>query len=535
MRFFKSFLIFLLTLNIVNSQEQRTIEIIQAGKSIRNSTDFPGANILQKDNNIRVILFHDGARIESDLSYYYFNENSFKANGKVNFNQGDSLLLTSDFLEYDGKTKKAFAYGNVLLTRPDMRLETDTLYLDRTKNIAFYNSRGKIIDNENTLRSNSGTYFMGPKKYIFKSNVTIENPEYNVDSEELEYFTESNYTYFNDKTLITGIDYSILCKNGFYDTYSQRGFFRDNAVINYDGKIIYGDSIFFENEKSYASATYNVRINDTINNSIITGHYGEIFKEKDSAIITRNALAVNIVKNDSLYIHSDTITITGPDERKILKGYYDVRILKSDVRGLSDSIHFNQETGLIKLLKQPKSTKFLKTLTDEEKNKINPIIWFGKNQITGDQIFLKSNMQTEELDSLIIRGNVFMSQKDSLVDDRFNQIKGETLDGFFRDGALDNVYIVKNSTLLYYMYSDEGEFIGMNNTLASSILIRFKENEISEVSFYRNPDGNVISENKIILNEMKLPGFIWREDEKPETIYDLFSESDKKLEIIEIE
>jgi hypothetical protein len=85
------------------------------------------------------------------------------------------------------------------------------------------------------------------------------------------------------------------------------------------------------------------------------------------------------------------------------------------------------------------------------------------------------------------------------------------------------------------MYSDEGEFIGMNNTLASSILIRFKENEISEVSFYRNPDGNVISENKIILNEMKLPGFIWREDEKPETINDLFSESDKELEIIEIE
>jgi hypothetical protein len=85
------------------------------------------------------------------------------------------------------------------------------------------------------------------------------------------------------------------------------------------------------------------------------------------------------------------------------------------------------------------------------------------------------------------------------------------------------------------MYSDEGEFIGMNNTLASSILIRFKENEISEVSFYRNPDGNVISENKIILNEMKLPGFIWREDEKPETIYDLFSEDDKELEIIEIE
>ena len=114
-------------------------------------------------------------------------------------------------------------------------------------------------------------------------------------------------------------------------------------------------------------------------------------------------------------------------------------------------------------------------------------------------------------------------------------VRNFKLDGFFNDGSLDNVLIVKNSTLLYYMYSDDGEFIGMNKTLASSILIDFLNNEISEVSFYRTPDGNVVSENKIILNEMKLPGFIWREEEKPNNINDLFSDEDKKLEIVEIE
>ena len=158
MNYFKFFIVLLLFVDTVNGQEKRTIQIIQAGKSIRSSAEYPGANILQKDEDLRVILFHDGAKIESDLSYYYFNENSFKANGQVVFNQGDSLLLTSDFLEYDGTTKKAFAYGNVNLTRPDMKLETDTLYLDRTKDIAFYNSKGKIIDNDNILESNSGTY-----------------------------------------------------------------------------------------------------------------------------------------------------------------------------------------------------------------------------------------------------------------------------------------------------------------------------------------------------------------------------------------
>ena len=162
MKLEKILICFLVTSSLL-SQEQRTIEILQAGKSIRNSVEYPDANILQKENDLRVILFHDGAKIESDISYYYFNENSFKANGKVIFYQGDSLKLSSDYLEYDGKTKKATAYGNVILVRPDMKLETDTLYLDRPKNIAFYNSKGKIVDNDNILESNSGTYFMGPK------------------------------------------------------------------------------------------------------------------------------------------------------------------------------------------------------------------------------------------------------------------------------------------------------------------------------------------------------------------------------------
>ena len=76
MKLEKILICFLSTSSLL-SQEQRTIEILQAGKSIRNSVEYPDANILQKENDLRVILFHDGAKIESDISYYYFNENSF--------------------------------------------------------------------------------------------------------------------------------------------------------------------------------------------------------------------------------------------------------------------------------------------------------------------------------------------------------------------------------------------------------------------------------------------------------------------------
>ena len=518
------------------SQETKVIEIIQAGTSIRNSIEYPGATILIKEGSKRVILFHDGAKIESDISYYYPSKNSFKASGKVRFSQGDTLTMTSSEFDYDGIKREAIAWGDVELIRPDMVLKTDKLYIDRKLNTAFYDNNGTIIDNKNILKSKVGVYFIDEKKYNFKSNVKINNPEYNVVSDELEYFTESDLAYFNGPSNIIGSDYEITSELGFYDTKVQKGYFKENAIINYDGKIINGDSIYFENEKSYASATNNIIINDTINNSIITGHYGEIFKSIDSAIVTKNALAVSVSKGDSLYIHSDTLTITGPDEEKILKGFYDVRIFKSDVRGKSDSIHYNQTNGLIKLLKIPLNQSIIRNLTDEEKNKKNPVVWFGENQLTGDEIFLKSNSQTQELDSLLISGNVFMIQKDSISKDGYNQIKGDRLKGSFYDSKLENINVIKNSIILYYMHSDDGEdFLGLNKTLASSILIKFANNEISEVSFYNTPDGNILSEKNIIPNEKTLPGFLWRDKERPRSIEDLFSNTDKLLDIVEID
>ena len=46
-------------LNIL-CQEKKLIEIIEAGKFSKDEENFPKANILSKENNLRVKLFHDG-------------------------------------------------------------------------------------------------------------------------------------------------------------------------------------------------------------------------------------------------------------------------------------------------------------------------------------------------------------------------------------------------------------------------------------------------------------------------------------------
>ncbi len=519
----------------VAQEETKIIKIIQAGGSNQDQFNFPGANILVKKEGIRVHLFHEGALIKSDVSYFYPEENFFRANGNVIFTQGDSLKMTCDQIEYDGTGKLAKAWGKVVLERPDMNLKTDTLYLDRANSKAFYNSFGTIVDEKRKLTSIRGIYFMDEKKYRFISRVKIDDPEYLLNSQRLDYYTESDKALFYGKTTIVGEEYDIYCEKGAYDTQLQRGNFQENAVIFYDNKEIRGDSLYFENEKNYAAATNNISVIDTLNKSVINGHYGEIFKAKDSAIITQRALAVNIIDQDSLYIHADTLIATGSDEKKILRGYYDVRIFKTDLRGKSDSLHLDQSTGLIKLLKLPLSRKENQILTANQKNKKNPILWFGKSQMSGDKIFLTSDMQTKKLDSLKIIGNSWIIERDSISDNGFNQIKGGVLDGLFKEGELREIDVSKNTEVVYYMYSDEdNELIGIDKTTCSRLKMVTRENQIEDITFFVSPDGNLFPDKDLPLNERKLEGFTWRVDERPNTIQELFSEEDNQFQPTEI-
>jgi len=528
------FIASLATFSIV-AQEPKIIEIRKAGGSSQDQDAFPGANILFKNSETRVLLFHEGALIESDLAYFYSKDNYFKAVGDVVFTQGDSLKMTCKTIEYDGKTQIAVADGDVFLIRPDMSLKTEKLNLDRISNEAFYNTKGVIIDSASTLTSNRGRYFMNQKKYRFTSNVVIDNPEYQVNSDQLDYYTELNQAYLFGNSKIEGEAYTIECERGFYDLDLEKGVFKKNATLYYDNKIIRGDSLYFESEKDYAAATKNVSIVDSLNNSIITGHYGEIFKAQDSAIITRRALAINIIDQDSLFIHADTLVATGPKERRILRAYYDVRILKSDLRGRSDSLYLDESIGLTKLLNKPLTKQQEQIFTEADRNKNNPVLWFDKSQMSGNEILLISDTQTNKLDSLKIKGNVFIIEKDTLSAQGYNQIKGGVLNGAFEEGKLDNIVITKNTEMVYYLYNDEDlQLIGIDKTTCSALKMKFLDGEINDITFLVAPTGNVYPEEELPENDRTLKGFVWRQEERPETLNDLFDKNDKEENFPEI-
>ncbi|OBQ56329.1 hypothetical protein JJL45_14165 [Tamlana sp. s12] len=513
--------------SVNNAQEKRKIQIEYAGKLTIDEENYPGAKVLTRDDKQQVHIIHGGSNMWCDKAIHYGEENFVEAYGNVSVKQGDTINMTSKYVEYSGITELAFASGDVVLTDPHSTITSDTLYFDRVKQQAFYRNGGKVVkDSSGTITSKIGRYYMDIKKYQFVKDVVLVNKESTINSDYFDFYSDTGFAYLFGPSTITTETSKTYCEKGFYDTKLEVGYAIKNARIDYDHRIIEGDSLYFDNNQNFASATNNIKVTDTLNKSVIKGHYAEVYKAKDSLFITKRALAITVQEKDSVFMHADKIMVTGKPDNRIVNAYYNAKLFKSDITGKSDSIYANQKTGITKLINIPRLSagdKFAKAR--------KPVLWNFENQMTGDTIHLISNNKTEKIDSLLVFNHAFIISKDTLSTDGYNQIYGLRLVGLFNDeNVLREVNIIKNAESIFYARNENQELIGIDKAKSGSIKILFAEGDIEEYSRFNQVDGDLIPESKYPQKDKRLKGFDWREEERPKSVEDLFND-DPPLEL----
>lgn len=526
MKGLKNLILFILFFFSVASfaQEKQRIIIEYAGIASSDEDIEEGALVFLRDESQQVHFIHKGVNLFCDKAIYYQDQDYIEAfsgpSGVVTIKQGDSINMIAKYVEYSGKTELAYAQGDVVLTEPQSVLTTDKLYFDRTHQLAYYDTKGKVVrDSSGTITSQIGRYYMNSKKYQFTKDVVLVNPDYTLNTERLDYFPDNGHAYLFGPSTIVGEDSNIYTERGFYDTKTNIGHFQRNAKIDYDNRTLIGDSLYFDRNKSFASATNNIKITDTINNSIVKGHYAEVWRAKDSTFITKRALAITVQEQDSIYLHADTLMVTGKEENRITRAFYNARLFKSDLAGKADSIHVDHKTGLTKLINLSRYSS-----SDAFALARKPVLWNIGNQMTGDTIHLISNTETEKLDSLKVFNNAFLVSKDTISEDAYNQIKGQRLIGLFRDNELYNVDIIKNAETIRYMRNEQNDLIGIQKSKSGSINIKILEQAIDEVRFLNQIDGNIFPEDDFPRAAKKLRGFDWRGEERPNSVEDLFKD-----------
>ena len=90
----------------------------------------------------------------------------------------------------------------------------------------------------------------------------------------------------------------------------------------------------------------------------------------------------------------------------------------------------------------------------------------------------------------------------------------------------------KNTEVVYYMYNDNNELVGINKTKSSAIRLFMANNDIEDITFFIDQDGSISPEKDFEENDRLLKGFIWRGDERIMTNEDIFDEDDNNIELV---
>lgn len=472
---------------------------------------------------------HQGSVLTADEVIFYREQNFVKAIGNVKLQNADGSVITSGEMEYDGNTQKGIARKNVLLTDPGQTIETETLYYDRLSNKAYFNTGGTIKKEGNVMFTKSATYDLNSRIIDFAGNVKIDNPEYTVEGVNIVQNQNTNTATFNGATTITNKKNPanlIYTEKGTYNMNSKEVYLKKNSRINYNGKILTGDDMYFNQITGFGTAKGNVTLRDPLEKRYMKGGYGEIYEKKDSAMMTEKPYAVKILEKDSMYFSADRIlayqkldTVNPLKKKSFLRAYKKARMYKSNIQVRTDSVSFNETDGIMHLDGKP-------------------IAWSGEKQITGDKIEAYFDTENEFIDSLRVIGNAFaISKADSLnMKDEFNQVKGKLMTVYYEKNDVKLAKVIGNGQAITYAddqneKTKEVERIGVSLSTCGTIEAEFEDRKVQIISCNIGANTDIYPMSLISREKRFFPDFNWNTKDRLRTWRDIFVDSPNYEEI----
>ncbi|MEM9339241.1 MAG: OstA-like protein [Bacteroidota bacterium] len=444
-----------------------------------------------------VVFKQKSSTMYCDSSFFYVKDNIMEAYGHVKIID-DSVTITSRRLIYNGSDRTAKLRENVIYTKGEQRLTTNFLDYNMETEVGNYFNSGTLKDSTNTLKSQIG-YFYGKANYaLFWDRVILTAPDYVLSTDTLRYNSITKVANTTGKTEIETEDGSVLhARGGEFRTVNDQSQFVEGNVETTD-YYLEGDELFFDDLKKYYDATGNVKLTAKDEDIIIIGDEGFADKINGISKIYGHALMKRVLEQDTFYLAADTLVSIESeyDSLKRILAYNNVKMWRFNLQGIADSASYFLSDSLIYLYD-------------------DPVFWNLENQIEGDTIFME--ITEDQIRSMTLLQNAFLTSTDTIAN--FNQIKGRTMKAHFGDSEIKKIDVNGNGEAIYYVLDDSDSLnivtMGMNRILCSDMTIRFKNQELNNITFFKKPEARFIPPHELTEEVQKLRGFNWRKEEKP--------------------
>jgi lipopolysaccharide export system protein LptA len=501
-------------------------------------------------------LFYCDSAIKDNIT------NQVEAFGNIHINDADSVHTYSQYLRFDGNSRIARLQKKVRLTDGKADLTTNELEYDLNAKIGTYINGGKVVNKNSVLTSQEGYYYADTREVYFKDKVRLTDPEYTMATDTLLYNIDQELATFLAATTINDGKTTIRTRSGYYDLKNGNASFGNRPVIEDSTQQIIAEKINYDKKSGAGLAEGNVIYRDTAQGATILAGLAEFNSNTKQVLATRKPLLILKQNRDSIYITGDTLlsltvvdtakgatdsaalaslprtqkpdsvigkanipakdtavivareqwktdtiqSVAVMDTRKTdsvryFHAYRHVRIFSDSLQGVCDSLSYSSLDSVFRFFR-------------------DPVLWAKDSQISGDTIYLFT--KNKKAEQVFVFENGFSINR--TPESYYNQIKGNRLNGYFKDGNIDYMRAKGNAESVYYLQDSDSAYIGMNYARADAISMYFVEKDLKKVTWVNGVEGTTYPFRQIPEDKKQLRNFNWQESRRPKTRYELFGQ-----------
>ena len=306
--------------------------------------------------------------------------------------------MTGDTLYYYGNDRFAEVVGNITFSDSQMVLTTNQMDYDLANNLASYQNGGKITDDSTTLVSKKGYYNTQTKLVAFSKDVVLDNPisEYHLESDTLTYNTTTKIAYFHARTEITTREGKLIAEKGQYDSQLSKSTFSSNARIENEEYTLSGDFIDYDEVLEKGIAKGNVRLFSKKDTLVIYGDKAKYFGLEGRTEILGNAMIEKpFGKEDTLFVIADTLISINDSisDTNMIYAYPAVKLIANDMQGICDSMIYDLKDSTLHFFEDPV------LWSDANQLEADTILaLLNKNNL--DKLYMSKNSFITSIDSL---------------------------------------------------------------------------------------------------------------------------------------
>ena len=481
-------------------------EVILASNNQKLYTDFLNYNVKTRiaEYFTKSTLSDDTTFLTSNRGIFYVEEDLalFKDSVQV---VGKDFKLITDSIEYHTENKIVYFLGPTVIFQEGKRIYCEAGFYDMKNELASFEKNAQFQEDDQYAEADIIQYDRKAQIIELQGNAFSRDGDQEASGDYIQYLEAEEQIEIIGNGLLVDSFRRVYSDHMFYDVRRDSFAVLERSKFYEQEQVLEADRVIYNSEAGQGTAWGGVNWVDTLNDLGIICDSLSYSKDPDKFLgmgHERRPMLWTLIDTDSMFIGADTLRMSSlqdeSDTTRSLFGYHDVRIYKSDLQGLCDSIAYSESDSIFTLFG-------------------NPILWADTSQFTADtiDIYLRNN----RLKKIVLKRNAFIiNSPDEIF---FNQIKGRYIEAFFKDDNLNLMKVNGNAETIYYILDEVDAYIGVNKSVCSNIKIKFGHNRVEHIISYKDIDSRLFPMNTADHNAMVLPGYSWQIDKRPKNKNDL--------------